>query len=110
VTVSADTLKQATLLGLGLITGLGHTPQAIAVLATDDYDTRIGLGLDSAEALSAGEAAAELGMSRQAILKRIDTGTLRATKTGAGWMISRAAIEEAKRRGRRRAKASTAGR
>lgn len=40
------------------------------------------------------EAAEQLGISRQAILKAIDRKTLRAKKVGRDWQISGKAIEQ----------------
>lgn len=59
--------------------------------------------------LSAEQAAAELGISRRALLHRIQSGTIEAAKLGEGrtsaYVIQRAEVERAKKAAARKASA-----
>lgn len=48
--------------------------------------------------LTPSEAGAEIGISRQAMIKRLDNGgTFRAVRTHSGWLIAPESVEEFKR-------------
>lgn len=65
---------------------------SIEAIPSDEFDLRESGGLD----LSVTEAAEILGISRQAVLKRIAAGTLIATKVGTVYKIPRFAVMQLK--------------
>ena len=100
LTVSAEGIAQATKIALGLAATLEQPLTALQVLSTADYDHQVDLDA-LAGVVSVSEAATELGVSRQAVLQRLDAGTLAGRKAGQGWLISRSALTEAVSRKRR---------
>lgn len=96
VTVPAESLAQAASTVLALIKAAGHTPTRLELLATDDFDRRAGLPIVP-DLVSVSEAAEQLGITRQAVLQRIEAGTLPAKKVGSTYAIARAAIAAADR-------------
>lgn len=98
LTLAAASVQQAALLALSLAANLQLAdPVALEILPTADFDRR--LGLESLEeVLTVNEAAAQLGISRQAVLQRLDAGTLVGRKAGRSWHIPRGAVEAARTR------------
>lgn len=95
ITVPAESLRQAVTTALALITVAAgpHDVVSLEVLTAADFDRRLGLA-PIPELLSVAETAAELGVSRQAVQQRIDSGSLPATRIGSTWAIPRAAVVE----------------
>jgi excisionase family DNA binding protein len=91
LTVPADSLRQAVITALALVAAAGHDAYAVEVLPTDEFDRRLGLE-PVPELLSVTEAAAALGVSRQAVQQRIDAGTLPARKVGKAYAVPQAAV------------------
>jgi len=101
ITLPAEGLRQAVTTALHVVAAAaGAPPRAIEVLPTGDFDARHGLA-PVPEQLSVPEVAAELGTSRQAVLQRIEAGTLPATKVGRTWVVPRAAVERIRARAER---------
>lgn len=99
VTVPAETLAQACALACALVAQAFDAP-AIACEVTTEHEAMRRLDLleeaASAEAgdlVSVTEAAELLGVSRQAILQRIESGSLPAEKRGREWVIPRLAVK-----------------
>ena len=57
-------------------------------MGTDEFDRRVGLA-SIPDLVSVTEAAALAGVSRQAILQRLEAGTLAGLKIGATWAVQR---------------------
>jgi excisionase family DNA binding protein len=91
-TVPAETLRQATVTALA-IAGAAYDaePIAIEVLPTAEFDARLGLA-PLPEVVSVTEAAKKLGVSRQAVLQRLESGSLPGTKAGGTWVIPADAV------------------
>lgn len=91
ITVPAETLRQAATTSLAVVEAAGGRPVAIEVMATSEYDRRAGLQ-PMPELVSVTEAAELLGVSRQAVLQRLERGTLPGRKVGDTWAIARTAL------------------
>lgn len=97
LTLPAQDLTQATRTALAVLADV-RTPAgapmaafAVEVLPTAEFDLRAHL-VEVPSLLSVPQAATELGISRQAVLKRIDAGSLAATRVGSVWAVPAAAI------------------
>ncbi|MCR6688104.1 helix-turn-helix domain-containing protein [Cellulomonas sp.] len=88
-TIPANDLKQATTLALSLAT-TATTAELVGleVIPTVEFDRRNGTHMPAL--LSVSETAERLGISRQAVLQRIESGNLVATKVGSTWVIPEA--------------------
>ena len=62
------------------------------IMATVDFDRRLGME-PVPELLSVTQVAARLGVSRQAVLQRLDSGSLPGRRVGATWTIPAAAVD-----------------
>lgn len=90
ITLPADDLRQAIAAALAVV---GQVGDPIIVLAQPENVRDARLGWDPApEYRTVTEAAEELGVSRQAVLNRILSGTLRAEKVGREWRIPADAV------------------
>ena len=92
LTVSGETLVQV------MQTAVALAAQAIEArivsarfLSTADFDARQGLE-PLPELVSVTEAAAILGVSRQAVAQRIASGSLPGRQVGTAWVVPRAAL------------------
>lgn len=93
VTVPATDLEQAvqtTLAVLSIATGAAAV-RRLEVMPTADFDRRHGVQ-PLPELVSVTEAAAALGTSRQAVLQRLEAGTLPGRKVGKTWVVPTAAL------------------
>lgn len=99
VTLEAASVAGATHLALGIARELELELRRIEVLSTADFDRRLGLD-DLDDVVSVSEAAAELGVSTQAVRQRLEAGTLTGRKAGRVWHVSREAVTAAKARQR----------
>jgi excisionase family DNA binding protein len=90
ITLQAESLRQAVLTALAVVGQCGAVT-ALEVLPTAEFDRRA--GLDPVPPLaSVTEAAAALGITRQAVLSRISSGSLPAERVGSTYAIPRAAL------------------
>lgn len=62
------------------------------IMFTHDFDKTGGV-LEVPPLLSVSEVAERLGITRQAVMKRITTGSLPATKIGNAWVVPEPAVE-----------------
>lgn len=90
ITVPAESLRQATVTALALLERAGHV-ETLEVVPTAVFDARNGLA-PLPQLVSVTEAADALGVTRQAVLQRLEAGTLPGTKVGATWAIPAAAV------------------
>lgn len=99
ITIPAESLRQAATTALAVCESATRRPAvAIEVMPTDLFDRRHGLE-PLPEQLSVTEVAQLLGVSRQAVLQRIDAGSLPATRVGRSWAV-RADVLDRTRSGR----------
>ena len=89
--ITAKTLRQAVTTALAVVGKAGHQAFAIEALPTLEFDRRPGLE-PIPELLSVAEAASVLGVSRQAVQQRIDSGTLAAQRVGKAWVVARSEV------------------
>lgn len=89
-TLPAADVRQAATIALSLATDIadGADIVGLELLTTVEFDRRAGAHLPAL--LSVSETAERLGISRQAVLQRIDSGSLPATKVGSTWAIPEA--------------------
>ncbi|KQP81550.1 helix-turn-helix domain-containing protein [Aeromicrobium sp. Leaf291] len=90
LTVEAPNLQVAVASALGL----APVPAvSVTGMTTREYDRRVDQEVPAMpELLSLTEAAERLGVSRQAVHQRIESGSLPAAKVGNGWAIAAAAV------------------
>jgi excisionase family DNA binding protein len=95
-TYPAEDLRTAVRTALALagdaVGGLRMT--GLEVITTAEFDRRAGLEL-LPPLVSVTEAAELLGVTRQAVLQRLESGSLPGTKVGNAWVVLRAAVEHA---------------
>lgn len=97
ITLPAENLRQATTTALAIAETVNVAPLlAIEVLPTDEFDARYGLAR-MPELVSVTEAALLLGVSRQAVLQRLERGTLSGSKVGDTWVVQRGQLIPASR-------------
>ena len=84
ITYPADSLSQAVQMGMALLSR--YRPVGIEVIATEAWDRRLGLE-PMPDLLSVSQVADRLRVTRQAVLQRIDAGTLPARRVGSVWVI-----------------------
>lgn len=92
ITFPADSLAQAVRTAGGLLDPL-H-PVALEVVPTALWDKRSD-AIPVPDLLSVSEAADRLGVSRQAVLQRIESGSLPATRIGSAWAIPAGSVPAA---------------
>lgn len=87
ITLPSESLRQATVTALALAeAALAVELLVLEVLPTDEYDARLGLA-PLPEIVSVTEAAAKLRVSRQAVLQRLESGSLPGKKAGNTWVV-----------------------
>lgn len=98
ISVPATDLRQAFTTATALVAQATPLEQLVVeVMTTDEFDAR--LGLDPVpELVSVTEAADILGVTRQAVLQRLDAGTLPGRRVGNAWVVQRAALANAQGR------------
>jgi excisionase family DNA binding protein len=95
ITLPAENLVQATRTALAVAEdAIAAEVLAIEVLPTAEFDARNGLD-PLPELLSVTEAAERLGVSRQAVLQRLESGSLAGTKVGTTWVVQAAQVSRA---------------
>ena len=93
ITLPAETVAQAAATATAVIAAAIAPAEllGIDIATTADFDRRVGLE-PLPELVSVTEAAAELGVTRQAVLQRIESGSLPATRIGTAWAIPQSAL------------------
>lgn len=92
VTLPAEHVAQAVMLAVAAVEqAAGHPAVAVVAMTEEEADARAGWET-LPELVSVTEAARELGVSRQAVLDRINRHTLPATKIGRDYAIPRTAL------------------
>ena len=92
LTLPADDLRQAVVTGLAVIAAqLGRRVLSVEAMPTDEFDKRAGIA-PLPELLSITDAAELMGVSRQAVHQRLESGSLGGQKVGTTWVVPRAAI------------------
>ena len=93
ITLPAETVAQAAATATAVIAAAIAPAELLGleILTTADFDRRTGLE-PVPELMSVTEAALALHISRQAVLQRIDAGTLAATRIGTTWAIPAAVV------------------
>lgn len=95
ITVPAAHLQQAIRTVSALAANLPMV--GLEVIPTTLWDEREAAG-PLPKLLSVAEAAAQMHLTRQAVLNRIEAGTLPATKVGKAWVIPARSLEPAAQR------------
>ncbi|NHN55748.1 helix-turn-helix domain-containing protein [Calidifontibacter sp. DB0510] len=96
ITLDAETLRQATQTAVAVVAdALGSPAVAVNVAPTADVDRAQGRP-PIPELLSVADAAERLGVTRQAILQRIDSGAIAATKVGKAYVVRAADVTGSK--------------
>lgn len=101
LTIQAETARQAAMTATAVVQAAGYDTYSLEVLPTEGFDRRLGLG-PLPDLVSVTEAARELGITRQAVQQRIDSGALAARRVGNTYAIARSTLSK------RRAAAPTA--
>ncbi|MDR1432535.1 MAG: helix-turn-helix domain-containing protein [Propionibacteriaceae bacterium] len=88
ITLAAETLRQAVEVVSALTDGLDVVRTTVET--TEDFDRR-GMA-DIPALLSVSEVASAIGVTRAAVQKRINSGSIPATKVGATWAVPVSAL------------------
>ena len=89
ITVPADNLGQAIRTAEAVFAP--YRPAGLEVIPAGLAERRRA-GVEVPELLSVTEAADRLGVTRQAVLQRVEAGTLAATRIGSAWAIPAATL------------------
>lgn len=84
ITIEAATLPQAVTTARVILAGHFDDQERLEVMTTDEYDRG---DVPIPELYTVSEAASQLGVSRQAVQRRINRGTLPARQVGKHWAI-----------------------
>ena len=94
ISFPAENLQQATSTALAL---LGQfDPIGLEVVPTDLWDQRVD-AVTIPDLVSVAQAAEKLGVSRQAVLARIETGSLAGRRVGNSWVLPASKVAPPKR-------------
>jgi excisionase family DNA binding protein len=101
ISLPAESLRQATVTALALAeAALAAEVLALEVLPTVEFDARLG-ATPLPELLTVSQVAEKLGVSRQAVLQRLESGSLPGQKLGNAWAVpADAALSPQERRER----------
>ena len=94
ITLPVEGVLAAADLGSAVLGRAGLEVCRLSVVPTEEFDRYVDLG----ELVSVSDAAAVLGVSRQAVLQRISSGSLPAVKVGDQWILSGRVVEAARKR------------
>jgi excisionase family DNA binding protein len=97
ITIPGDTLRQAVQVGLAVLTGAGLEPVRVEAMTTAEWDASNGVTDRVPELLSVTDVATMLGLTRQGVLHRINTGDLPAKKVGREYAIPADAVKAVSR-------------
>ena len=92
MTTPAEDFVQAMQTTVAITAQAVHAPVlSVEIMSTDEHDRR--LGLDPVpDLVSVPEAAQILGVTRQAVLQRLGSGSLPGRQVGHAWVIPRASL------------------
>ncbi|WCT05895.1 helix-turn-helix domain-containing protein [Rhodococcus qingshengii] len=91
-TLPADSVRQANTTALAILDQYPSTLVSFRVLPASDFD-RLTEAAELPALVSVSEAAEELGVSRQSILKSIKTAKLPATRVGDTWAVRKSVVQ-----------------
>lgn len=91
ISLPAENLRQACAIALSAVDTAGAEPVGVQILPADEFDRRASLPTIP-DIVSVTEAAQILKISRQAVLQRIDRGTIPARRVGHDYAIARVSI------------------
>lgn len=92
ISLPAENLRQAISTALAVVeAAVGGPVTAIEVMTSEDFDRRHGFA-PLPELVSITEAAKQLGVSRQAVHQRVESGSLPGQKVGTTWVIQASAL------------------
>lgn len=90
ITIPGTDVVQLLQTSAAIVAQQQHAPVvSVEVIRTADFDRRVG-SQTLPELVSVTEAAELAGVSRQAILQRLESGTLSGSKVGNTWVVQRA--------------------
>jgi len=93
ITLPGESLAQATVSALAVVgQAFGAEPVAAEVMTTAEFDAREGWAAVP-ELLSVTQVAERLGVSRQAVLQRIESKSLPASRVGREWAVPASAVQ-----------------
>lgn len=93
LTLPAVDVAQAVQTGVAVVSRAHRAPAlAAAAMRTEEFDRRHELGAPVPELVSVTQAAETLGVSRQAVLQRLESGTLPGQKVGSTWVVPASAV------------------
>jgi hypothetical protein len=93
ITVTGETLRQATLVALALVADAGASDLAAVEVRPTDEVANGRKDMPVPDLVSVTEAATDLGVSPQAIRQRLDNGTVSGVKIGGTWAVLRAEVD-----------------
>ena len=96
-TIPAESVRQATSTALAVLGTYPWSLRSLRVLSTADFD-RLTDAMALPPLVSVQEAAEDLGMTRQGVLKAIKGKVLPATRVGGTWVLQRSVVEGARAR------------
>lgn len=97
VSLPATDLPQAARTAVAMVeSAAGRRAVAVEVMPTAEFDRRNGLDA-LPELLSVTQVAEQLGVSRQAVLQRLESGSLPGVKVGNAWVVQAGAIRTKER-------------
>ena len=91
-TLPADSVRQANTTALAILEQYPSTLLSLRVLTAADFD-RLTEAAELPPLVSVSEAAEELGVSRQSILKSIKSAKLPATRVGDTWAVRKSVVQ-----------------
>lgn len=91
-TLPADSVRQANTTALAILDQYPPALVSLRVLPAGDFD-RLTEAAELPALVSVSEAAQELGVSRQSILKSIKTAKLPATRVGDTWAVRKSVVQ-----------------
>ncbi|MBQ7804389.1 helix-turn-helix domain-containing protein [Rhodococcus sp. (in: high G+C Gram-positive bacteria)] len=91
-TLPADSVRQANTTALAILEQYPSTLLSLRVMTAADFD-RLTEAAELPPLVSVSEAAEELGVSRQSILKSIKSAKLPATRVGDTWAVRKSVVQ-----------------
>jgi len=96
-TIPAESVRQATSTALAVLETYPWPLRSLRVLSTADFD-RLTDAMALPPLVSVQEAADDLGMTRQGVLKAIKGKVLPATRVGGTWVLQQSVVDSARAR------------
>ncbi|PCK23255.1 helix-turn-helix domain-containing protein [Rhodococcus qingshengii] len=91
-TLPAESVRQANTTALAILEQYPWTLLSLRVMTAADFD-RLTDAVELPPLVSVSEAAAELGVTRQSILKSIKSAKLPATRVGDTWVVRESVVQ-----------------